>query len=126
VKLHSYKVIEHLRSPPDNLTTIPNPTIDDPDAYNDALNSLPISVSLYGATHTEPTSVWSTKALEWTTTGLDQPSVVTWASRALSGGTFDSQAWFEALSDDGNTVLREVLVQWGKDDLKVSDGSKPS
>jgi hypothetical protein len=63
------------------------------------------------------------RALEWSAAGLDQPSVVSWASRALSSGIFDSQAWFEALSDDGNTVLRDILVQWGKDDLKVSDGS---
>lgn len=79
-------------------------------------------MSLYGASQVEPTSEWSTKALEWTQAGLDQPSVVTWASRALSSGIFDSQAWFEALSDDGNTVLREILVQWGEDDLKVSHG----
>jgi len=90
------------------------------------LNSLPISVSLYGASQAEPTPEWSTKALEWTTAGLDQPTVVPWASRALSSEIFDSQAWFEALSDDGNTVLREILVQWGKDDLKVSDGSSSS
>lgn len=114
-------VIERLRSPPDDLSTLPHPDIDDPAAYNDALKDLPLPTSLYAATYSDPTSEWGSKALEWTKTGPSQARILQWASRGLSEGTFDSQVWFEALADDGNNVLREAFVQWGKDDLTVSD-----
>jgi len=115
------RVIDRLRAPPDDLSTLPVPDIDDPAAYNDALKDLPLPTSLYAATYSDPTSEWSSKVLEWSKTGQSQARIVQWASRGLSEGTFDSQVWFEALADDGNTVLREVFVQWGKDDLTVSN-----
>jgi hypothetical protein len=113
-------VIDRLRSPPDDLTTLPNPDIDDPAAYDLGVKDLPLSSALYAASFSEHTSEWSSKALEWTNSGSSQTRIISWASRGLSKGTFESQAWFEALVDDGNTVLREVFVQWGKDDLPVS------
>ena len=114
-------VIDRLRSPPEDLSTLPHPDIDDTAAYSDALKDLPLPTSLYAAIYSDPRSEWGSKALEWTKTGPSQAGIIQWASRGLSEGTFDSQVWFEALADDGNTVLREVFLQWGKDDLTVSN-----
>lgn len=113
------EVIERLRAPPDDLTTIPNPIIDDSTAYNSALIELSAPTALYGASFGEPTAEWSSRTLEWTRSGSHQPDVARWASQALSEGVFDSQAWFDALADSGNTVLRDILIHWGRDDLKV-------
>ena len=129
LRLELIQVIDRLRSPPDDLSTLPHPDIDDPATYNDALKDLSPHTSLYAATFSETTPEWGSKALDWTKTGPSQARIVQWASRGLSEGPFDSQVWFEALMDDGNTVLREVFVQWGKDDLTVSneyDGAESS
>jgi hypothetical protein len=48
-------VIDRLRSPPDDLTTLPNPDIDDPAAYDLGVKDLPLSSALYAASFSEHT-----------------------------------------------------------------------
>lgn len=101
-------------------STLPRPIIDDDnDDFEQALFELPLPQSLYGATFLQPTPSWDRRALEWTACGVDDATIVQWCSRALADGSFNAGPWIESLGDIANVRLRDVLVHWGSNDIKV-------
>lgn len=94
--------------------------------FEQALLSLELYPSLYGATFLQPTDLWDARSLQWMREGPDNPTVSAWISRALASGAFRSESWFEALEEAGNPRLQGIFAEWANSDIQVSDALSAS
>lgn len=104
----------------DDLSSIPDPIVDNKGDFESALLDLPLYPSLYGASFLAPEPTWAPRALDWSKQGKEDGAISAWISRGLASGTWDTAPWFDELGKPENARLRDVFAHWGKFDLEVS------
>ncbi|KAK8869787.1 hypothetical protein IAR55_000355 [Kwoniella newhampshirensis] len=128
--------LEQLRSFPQDLSTLPEPHLQEQDrsVFADALLALaaenPSASSrhciLQAASLIPPRTAFSATSLAWVN-DEDEPStgrkaIVRYSSSALSQGIFPAGEWFQALSEASaqRPRLHDVMIQWSRLSFEVS------